>query len=129
MALRVGNDLVRTDAIRESIAAHGRRYLDRIYTPLELRDSAGPGHAPDAERLAARWTAKEATIKVLRPTGSDAVPWRSVELRRDLDGVAEIALHGRAATLADEQGIVALAVSVSHDGELASAVVVAEVTS
>ena len=84
----------------------------------------------DAERglpvtsLAARFAAKEATIKVLRPV--DHQPdWRSVEVRRDPAGWCTMALSGRAAVLADQAGITDLAVSLTHEGDLAAAVVVA----
>jgi holo-[acyl-carrier protein] synthase len=127
MPVRVGNDLALAESVKDSVDRHGRRYLDRIYTERELADCAGSGRL-DHERLAARWAAKEATIKVLRPSSEDAVPWRDIELDRRPGGWTALRLGGRAAELAATAGISDLAVSVAHEAGLASAVVVAEVT-
>jgi len=84
MAARVGIDLVSVDTVRESIREHGDRYLERIYTEAELRDCLGAeGTVP--ERLAARFAAKEATIKVLRPT-DEPIPWHDIEVIRHPSG-------------------------------------------
>lgn len=123
--LRVGIDLVSADAVRESISAHGARYLERVYSEREVADCSTAG-AVDPERLAARFAAKEATFKVLR-VGDAAVPWRDVEVRRDPSGWVEVLLSGQAAALATAAGISDLALSLSHEQGLAAAVVVAEI--
>jgi holo-[acyl-carrier protein] synthase len=120
MALRVGIDLLSVDEVRAAIASHDRRYLDRIYTSAELDDCGS-----DPQRLAARFAAKEATIKALRP-GAEAVPWRDIEVRRHPHGWTDLELHGAAAELARRQGVTDTAVSLTHDGDRASAVVVVE---
>ena len=76
-----------------------------------------------AASLAARFAAKEATIKVLRPEGHQP-DWRSVEVRRDPNGWCTLALTGHAAALAEQAGIADLAVSLTHEGDVAAAVVV-----
>ena len=97
MAPRVGIDLVSVESVRESIDEHGDRYLKRIYNESELSDC----HTPQgivAERLAARFAAKEATLKVLRPV-DEAIPWRTIEVVRHGAGWVEVELSGRAAEL------------------------------
>jgi len=126
MPLRVGIDLVSADSVRESIREHGDRYLARVYTDAELRDCETPA-GPDPERLAARFAAKEATVKVLRPGRDDAVPLRSIEVRRDPAGWVELRLLGQAAELAANAGVTDLALSFSHEAGFVSAVVIAEV--
>jgi holo-[acyl-carrier protein] synthase len=120
MAHRVGIDLASADRVREALAAHGDGYLERVFTPAERGDCAG-----DALRLAARFAAKEAAIKVLRPRPDTAVPLRDIEVVRHADGHTELRLVGLAAIWAAEQGIIDLAVSMSHEGDLATAVVMA----
>jgi len=121
--IRVGTDLCSVEDVARSVATFGDRYLHRVYTDDEL-EYCGRDPARSAERLAARFAAKEATLKVLRPL--DARPeWRSIEVRRDPAGWCELSLTGSAATLAREAGIASLAVSLSHEGGLANAVVVA----
>lgn len=120
--LRVGTDLTSVPEVRAAIAAHGERYLHRIFAPEELADTGG-----DPRRLAARFAAKEAVLKVLRP-GDDAVPWNEIRVRRHPSGWTDLVLSGRAAERARAEHLEDWAVSLSHEGELASAVVVATVT-
>ena len=121
--VRVGTDLCSVDAVAESVATFGDRYLRRVYTEHEL-EYCGTDPARSAERLAARFAAKEAVVKVLRPV--DARPdWRAIEVRRDPGGWCEIALSDGAAAMAREAAIGSLSVSMSHEGGIANAVVVA----
>jgi holo-[acyl-carrier protein] synthase len=122
-AIRVGADVVAVHQVAESVEVFGARYLNRIYTEHELSSSAG-SPAVRAASLAARFAAKEATIKVLRPTGHQP-DWRSIEVRRHSGGWCTMALTGHAAALADQAGVADLAVSLTHEGDVAAAVVVA----
>lgn len=123
MSLRVGADLVLVETISNSMSTHGARYLERVYTERELEDCA-TSDGVDPERLAARFAAKEAAMKVLRP-GDRAIPWNSIEVRRDPGGWVELELAGAAAELAAETGVTELSVSLTHEGGFAAAVVVA----
>lgn len=124
MGLRVGADIARVDDVAASLARFGDRYLKRLFTPHEIASCTG---APSvmAASLAARFAAKEATIKVLRPV--DLTPaWRTIEVRRSPSGWCELRLSGEAAKLAADAGITELALSLSHDRDIAAAVVVAQ---
>src|SRR5687768_5865211 len=82
----VGIDLVHVTEVARSVATFGTRYLHRLYTPDELAyclDGGSP--AVVAERLAARFAAKEATFKALR-WGNRPTDWRAVEVRRSIQG-------------------------------------------
>jgi holo-[acyl-carrier protein] synthase len=121
--VRVGVDLVSIDGVRRALEEFGGRYLVRLFTPHE-QDCCPGGPALAAPGLAARFAAKEATIKVLRV--SEAQPdWLSMEVRRHDSGWCEIQLSGEAARLAEDAGIKDMAVSLSHEGGMAAAVVVA----
>ncbi len=121
--VRVGIDLCSVQEVAESVATFGDRYLRRIYTDDEL-EYCGRDGARSAERLAARFAAKEATLKVLRPCGARP-EWRSIEVCRDPAGWCELSLTGHAALLARDAAIGSLALSLSHEAGLANAVVVA----
>jgi holo-[acyl-carrier protein] synthase len=117
-ALRAGIDLVRVSRISESLDAFGDRFLRRLFTDDEIAyATAAP--AQTAERLAARFAAKEAARKALR-VSEDGVGWREIEVRRDPSGACDLVLHGEAARIA---GPCATSVSLSHEGDLATAVV------
>jgi holo-[acyl-carrier protein] synthase len=127
--MRVGIDLVSVETVAESIRDHGDSYLRRIYTEAELRDcaAAGGGGAEGVvpERLAARFAAKEAAIKVLRPTEQDTIPWRDIEVVRYPSGWVQLQLSAAAASLAAERGLRDFELSISHEAGFAAAVVVA----
>ena len=108
--------------VAESMETFGARYLDRIYTPHELATCLG---SPDsASRLGARFAAKEAVVKILRPTNANP-DWRSIEVRSAADGSCSIVLSGRAEQLAAAAGLSDIAVSLTHEGAVSAAVVVA----
>lgn len=123
--LTCGVDLVEIARIARAVQRFEERFLERIYTPEEIRRSRGR-----PAELAARFAAKEAVSKalgvgmrVLSPAGID---WREAEVLNDPRGKPYIRLHGRAAALAAEQGLDEWALSLSHDGGLAIAMVVAQ---
>jgi holo-[acyl-carrier protein] synthase len=122
-SLRVGTDLVPIEHVAESVARFGDRYVGRVYTAHEVSCCQG---APSvvAAGLAARFAAKEATIKVLRPADNQP-DWRSIEIRRDPAGWCSVHLSDGAAAMAEEQGITDMAVSLTHEAGMAAAVVVA----
>ena len=119
--MRVGIDLTSVTGVREAVAAHGDRYLTRVYTPRELSDCGG-----DPARLAGRFAAKEAAIKVLRPHRDTALPWNDIEVLRQPGGHVELRLAGSAAQRAEHEGLAGFSVSLSHEGDTACAVVLAE---
>jgi holo-[acyl-carrier protein] synthase len=124
--IRVGIDLVAADAVQESLrAAHGERYLERVYTDREI-DDCRTAAGIDPERLAARFAAKEATLKVL-PAGDEGLALTTIEVRREPSGRVNVQLSGRAAELATDAGVVDLSLSLTHEAGLAAAVVVAEI--
>ncbi len=124
-SLLVGVDLVRVSEVSRSVARFGDRYVKRLFTDDEITYCrAHPAAA--AQRFAARYAAKEAAIKVLRP--DDVRPeLRSIEVRREPSGACDLVLHGTAKQMADARGISSLAVSLSHEEDMATAVVVAQV--
>lgn len=124
-------DLVSIDEVAESVRRFGDRYLERIYTPHEIDTcrrrpvADGNSDALIARSLAARFAAKEAVMKVLRPVGVQ-LDWRSIEVHQMTGGWCEIRLSGQAAAMAAESGIDELVVSLTHEVSTAGAVVVGQ---
>jgi holo-[acyl-carrier protein] synthase len=117
----VGVDLASIEELRQAINQFGERYLHRLFTERELAECQS--RADPAPHLAARFAAKEATFKALRLEGPQP-PWTSIEVYSDQDGRCELRLTGAAAALASERGIAKLVVSLTHEGDMAAAVVV-----
>ena len=102
---RFGQTLERTPALR-----------DRVFTAAEKDLPLGS--------LAGRFAAKEALAKALgAPTG---LSWLDAEIRNDPDGKPLLTMSGSVAALAGKLGATKAHLSISHDGDIASAVVVLE---
>jgi holo-[acyl-carrier protein] synthase len=123
--VRVGVDVASVAAVAASIDRYGSRYLRRLYTTREVTDSAGVP-AVQASRLAARFAAKEAVLKVLRP-GADVPAWTEIEVRREPGGWCSLQLSGAARQAAAEAGVGHWSVSMSHEAAVAVAVVIATI--
>jgi holo-[acyl-carrier protein] synthase len=120
--LRVGIDLVRVSRIQQSLDRFGEHFLRRIFTEAEIA-YATSAPAQMTERLAVRFAAKEAALKVLRPA-DEGIGWRDIEVQRAPSGACTLMLHGAAHSLARSAGLSELAVSLSHEGDYATAIVV-----
>lgn len=115
--IRVGCDVVSVAEVADSIATFGDRYLHRVFTPAEIDDCAG---AP--ERLAARFAAKEAVIKVFAEPDAH-FPLLDIEIR-STGAAPTLQLSGVTAERARAQGWGQTEVSLSHADCHAMAVVV-----
>jgi holo-[acyl-carrier protein] synthase len=121
--MSVGIDLVRVSRVAASLEQFGERFLRRVFTDAEVAyATASPGLT--AERLAARFAAKEAAVKALG-LSERGVGWRQIEVTRQPSGMCRLSLHGAARDAAAEDGVVELAVSLSHEGDYATAIVLA----
>ena len=119
MILRTGVDLIEINRIEEAIARHGKRYLERIYTPAELTQLGN-----ETESLAGRFAAKEAVAKALG-CGIGVVSWKDIEVLGNEQNAPGLTLFGAAAQRAKELGLETWSVSISHSMSHAVAFVVA----
>ena len=102
--LRVGIDLVRVSDIAESINRFGDRYLKRIFTENEVAYAyTSDSPAVRAERLAARFAAKEAALKALQ-LADEGIGWTELEVMREAGGSCSLKLHGKALQSIDRRG-------------------------
>lgn len=124
--IRVGIDIVQISRIAESLERFGQRFLQRVFTAGEIAyATAAP--ALSAERLAARFAAKEAGLKALQ-LADKGIRWTDLEVQRADGGECELKLHGAAQDAARRGGIANLALSLTHEGDYAAAVVMAQRT-
>ncbi|GAA4322981.1 holo-ACP synthase [Klenkia terrae] len=108
---RFAESLVRTPGLR-----------DRLFTAAE---QVTPSGAPrTGESLAARFAAKEALAKALGAPGD--LHWHDAEVVVGDRGRPLLTVRGTVAARAAQLGVTGWHVSLSHDGGMASAVVIAE---
>jgi holo-[acyl-carrier protein] synthase len=119
MRLSTGIDLVEIARLEEAITRHGKRFLERIYTPGELAEVGR-----NLPSLAGRFAAKEAVAKALG-TGIGLVAWREIEVLHGPQREPVLHLHGAAASRANDLGLCNWSISLSHTHTHAVAVAVA----
>jgi holo-[acyl-carrier protein] synthase len=120
-----GIDLVQIREVAQSLERLGEAYVRRIFTEDEIAYcSSQPPLAP--ARFAARFAAKEATLKALR-LQDEGLNLRQIEVLRTAGGGTDLALHGTAKERAEAAGWTSWAVSLSHEGDYAIALVVVQV--
>ena len=126
MIIGIGVDLAEVDRIRDAIErpSTGERFKARVYTPGE--QAYCERRKRKYESYAARFAAKEATMKALGRGWSKEVSWLEIEVYRPRGSRPEIRLHGRTAEYSAKLGIKRIALALTHTAENAMAQVIAE---
>lgn len=119
-----GIDLVEVQRIERMLERYGERFITRCFTQAE-RDYCDQRPARRAEHYAARFAAKEAVVKALGTGFRSGIGWTQIEIRREPAGGPCIELCGSAKRVADEKGVSAWRVSLSHTRDYATASVIA----
>lgn len=122
----IGVDLVEIERVADLLARWDRRFLDRVFLPGEIAYCQARKNS--AQHFAARLAAKEAASKALGTGWRKGVHWKTVEVVRGRGRRPAIRLHGRARELAEQWGVGAIHLSVSHSRRHAVAQVVMEKT-
>jgi len=124
MIVGLGVDISEIDRIEAAIQRHGRAFLQRVFAPREIEYCER--HRGSAERYAARFAAKEATMKALGTGWRRGVRWVDIEVVREPSGRPTIELRGAARQHADRLGVTRIHVSLTHSGNLAFAEIIFE---
>ena len=118
----LGTDLVEVSRFRLAMERRGERLNERLFSDDERAYAAKQKDA--AKSLAARFGAKEAVMKAMG-VGLWKFKLRDVEVVRAKSGAPSVALHGRAAEMAAERGIVDWQLSLTHTDTTALAIAIA----
>jgi len=123
MIVGLGTDLVGVERIRGIYQRQGQRFLDKVYTGDE--QSYCLSARDPAERLAARWAAKEAVMKALGTGWAKGVDFTHISVI-STDGPPRLSLSHRAAEIASARLVERWHLSLSHSDGMAIAMVIAE---
>lgn len=118
-----GIDVVDIAKIRRWIEDSRDPLIPRCFVQAEL-DEIGDG-VQRIERLAGRFAAKEAVLKAIGTGFGAGVAFTDVVIHRVPGAAPEILLSGGAAQAAAALGVTAWRLSISHDGGIAMASVLA----
>ena len=119
MKLKCGIDAARISRLAEINPRIKKRFIQRVYTEREQSQAKGKD-----DTLASLFAVKEAASKALG-TGIGKVAWRDIEVLHRPSGEPKIKLHGFAKKVARYKNLTKWAVSITHEGYLAIASVVA----
>jgi holo-[acyl-carrier protein] synthase len=108
----IGTDITECLRIARMIERHGEMFINRVYTPVEIRYCQSRKHA--TQHFAGRWAAKEALLRSLGTGWVRGVNWRDFEIRNQPNGRTVVAVRGGAKELVEELGVRRLLISISH---------------
>jgi len=118
-----GIDLVDFGRIEQMVERHGRRFLSRVFTPAE--QAYAEANRNGMEKLAGRFAAKEAVLKLLGTGWRGKIAWTDIEVVNSESGQPQVRLTGQVKKIADELGIGHITVSITHTANFAIASAVA----
>ena len=121
-----GIDLVDCPRIEEMVRRHGERFIERIFTAAER--NYAETNKNRIEKLAGRFAAKEAVLKLVGTGWRGKIAWTDIEIINNSSGQPEVTLAGEVEKIADKLGIKHISVSITHTANfaIASAVALAE---
>lgn len=127
MIIAVGNDLAEIDRMRAALEdpRTGARFRDRVFTPGE-QEYCERRRVVKYQSYAARFAAKEATMKALGRGWGRHVGWLDIEVVRPRGSRPHLVLHGKAKAYAESLGIQRFHLALTHTSVLAEAQVIAE---
>ncbi len=120
----IGLDLIEVRRVAALLKRHGNAFREKVFTPQEIRYCEGRRNS--AEHYAARIAAKEAVMKALGTGWARGVGWLDIEVRRGRGGKPNLALKGKAKSLAAKRRVTTLHVSITHTRRHALAWAIAE---
>ena len=118
-----GIDLVDCPRIEEMIKRHGKRFTKRVFTAAE--QAYAEANKNEIEKLAGRFAAKEAILKLIGTGWQGKIAWTDIEIINNHTGQPEVTLTGEVKKIADELGIKHISVSITHTANFAIASAVA----
>ena len=118
-----GIDLVDFPRIEEMAKRHGRRFLDKVFTASER--AYADANKNGIEKLAGRFAAKEAILKLMGTGWRGKIAWTDIEIVNNPSGQPEVNLCGEVKKIAERLGIKHISVSITHTANFAIASAVA----
>ncbi len=124
MIVGIGSDVIQISRIEKAAKKWGDRFLNRVFNQKEILYSQSKKDW--AASLAARFAAKEACAKALGTGINKGVNWQHIYVTRERGSAPVITLKGNAKKIADDLKVKRIFVTLSHDNDIAFAVVILE---
>ncbi|MBL7185059.1 MAG: holo-ACP synthase [Phycisphaerae bacterium] len=118
-----GIDLVDCPRIEQMIQRHGERFVNRVFTAAE--QAYAGANKNEIEKLAGRFAAKEAVLKLIGTGWRGKIAWTDIEIINNASGQPEVTIGGEVRRIANELGIEHISVTITHTANFAIASAVA----
>ena len=118
-----GIDLVDFPRIEEMVGRHGERFINKVFTAAE--QAYAEANKRGIEKLAGRFAAKEAVLKLMGTGWRGKIAWTDIEIVNSPSGQPEVKLSGEVEKIAERLGIKHISISITHTANFAIASAVA----
>jgi holo-[acyl-carrier protein] synthase len=113
----LGVDILEVKRVKELIDKRGRKFLNRIFTPKEIKYCQNKKRS--VESFAVRFSAKEAFIKAIESNYN--ISYKEIEIAKKENKKPKVVLTGKAKKAAEEKNVSEVLVSLSHEQDYVTA--------
>ena len=124
MIIGIGIDIIEVVRVKRLFDEYGKRFVERVFTEIEIDYCEHMAHP--AMHFAARFAAKEAFLKAIGTGLTGGISWREIGIINEDSGKPQLHYEGKAAEIAKKLGTNNTYISLSHNKEYATAIVVIE---
>jgi len=124
MVVGIGIDIVQSGRIEKAIKKWEKRFLNRIFTPLEQEYCLH--HKSPHLFFGGRFAVKEAMFKAIGTGWRGGVQWKEVEVRNLSTGQPVVSVSGKIKALLMEKKVEWIHVSITHDTDYSVGQVILE---
>ena len=124
MIYGIGADITSISRIEKIILKYGKRFLARIYSDEEIEK--GLKRKDNASFFAGRFAAREAFLKALGKGMMQDISMKEISISNNENGKPFFNLSPHIETILEKRKILGVHLTISHDSDIAHAVVVME---
>jgi holo-[acyl-carrier protein] synthase len=118
-----GIDLVDFSRIEQMSKRHGKHFINKVFTKSEQRYAEK--NRNKMEKLAGRFAAKEAVLKLLGTGWRGKIAWTDIEVKNNPAGQPMVTLSGEVKKIAANMKIKQISISITHTANFAIASAIA----
>jgi holo-[acyl-carrier protein] synthase len=127
MIVGLGVDLIEIERVKQAHLKHGKRFIDRLFTPAEAKYCLKKKDPYPS--LAGRFAAKEAVIKAFSYGFGGRWKWTHIEVTRELSGKPSLRFSGILEKIRVQRKIKKVHLTIAHSKRDATATVIFESSS
>jgi holo-[acyl-carrier protein] synthase len=117
MIVGIGIDLVKISRIQEAVQRWDKRFLNRVFTPLEQQYCYA--RLDPYPHFSGRFAVKEAVFKAMGTGWRSGIRWSEIQVLNDNKGKPAVSVSGKIKQVMSDLGVTEIHVSISHDTDYA----------